>query len=340
MPCYHPKRVCLDPDGHVDWSTFNRESWAITRHERAVNIPCGSCFGCNAAQKRDWSLRIFHEASLHFAPFKDTETGVTTTIPNSCILTLTYNDEHIPNDGALRHDDFQRFMKRLRKFMNGRRVRFFMAGEYGGKTHRPHYHVILMGVAFEDRYTEITSDGQRLSCSTQLDRLWSQRPFPASPPTNMGRATVEEFTFAGAAYAAGHIAKKQGDSFPGPFHESVDRNTGEVTTSAIQPEYRKMSTHPGLGFSWLMGRGSLDKRFICQIPLVYERDYCTIGEWKYRPPAYYDRLLRRYRPDLLGQVLRGRETQMFESADEWDPERCGTAEAVALANLQQRRDSL
>lgn len=38
--------------------------------------------------------------------------------------------------------DCQLFMKRLRK-RNSRKIKYFIAAEYGGKTHRPHYHMIV-----------------------------------------------------------------------------------------------------------------------------------------------------------------------------------------------------
>lgn len=59
----------------------------------------------------------------------------------SRFITLTYADD----PGVLDYRDFQLFMKRYRE-VNGD-VRFFVVGEYGGKTHRGHYHAILFGHA-------------------------------------------------------------------------------------------------------------------------------------------------------------------------------------------------
>lgn len=293
------------------------------------------------AVQRDWSLRVYHEATLHFENWRDADTGVVTSIPNSCVITLTFDDEHLPANGALDHEYFQRFMKRVRQAKVrawapdlAPVTRFFMCGEYGGKTHRPHFHAILMGQSFSDRYTEVSRDGQTNSMSHQLDALWSEPPAAGAAPTKIGRATVEEFSFAGAMYVAGYVAKKQGDSHPGPFVETLDPLSGEVSVRAIQPEYRKMSTGRapayGLGHGWLRDR----------IPDVYGQDSVNVGKWTFRPPRYYDVLLRRYRPDLLGPVLRGREAGQFEAAVEWTPARCSAAEQVALSSFQQRRDSL
>jgi hypothetical protein len=65
-------------------------------------------------------------------------------------VTLTYDDRFLPEGGQLVYSDFQRFIRRVRKKLN-MRVRFYMAGEYGEKYSRPHFHAILFGLDFPDR---------------------------------------------------------------------------------------------------------------------------------------------------------------------------------------------
>jgi hypothetical protein len=64
---------------------------------------------------------------------------------SSCFLTLTYADEFLPEKGNLCKKDLQKFLKRLRYHL-GKKFRYFAIGEYGSKTYRPHYHIILFGV--------------------------------------------------------------------------------------------------------------------------------------------------------------------------------------------------
>ena len=45
---------------------------------------------------------------------------------------------------TLLYTDIQKFLKRLRKAYRGK-LRYFVAGEYGEQTARPHYHMILYG---------------------------------------------------------------------------------------------------------------------------------------------------------------------------------------------------
>lgn len=68
-------------------------------------------------------------------------------------LTLTYDTKHIPitRNGFMTLDktDVQKWMKRLRKevaLISSVPVKYYLCGEYGGKTNRPHYHIILFNV--------------------------------------------------------------------------------------------------------------------------------------------------------------------------------------------------
>lgn len=289
------------------------------------------------ATAREWSIRAFHEAQLHDQHWLDVDSGITTQIGNSSVITLTYDEEHLPADRLLDHSIFQRFMKRLRS-RRARRgsdkpVRYFMCGEYGGLTQRPHFHSIIFGESFDDSYTEVSRDGQVNRMSHELDDLWSQPAHKGAPPTKIGRATVDSFSFAGACYVAGYIAKKTSCEGPsGPQLEVVDSDTGVVRYVSAAPEYRKMSTHPGLGADWITQPQNLER--------VYSSDSIEISSWKFHPPRYYDVLLERYRPDLVDDLKRRRREGSADHADTWSPERCSSAEKLVLSQLQQRRDSL
>lgn len=91
-------------------------------------VPCGQCVECLKKRRRDWSFRLVQEwrdaAMAHF-------------------ITLTYDDEHMPDGASLSKRDLQLFMKRLRKRYSGLNIRYYVAGEYGPTTNRPHYHGIF-----------------------------------------------------------------------------------------------------------------------------------------------------------------------------------------------------
>jgi hypothetical protein len=63
---------------------------------------------------------------------------------DNTFATLTYDDEHLPEDGSVHKRDVQLFLKRLRKHYK-KPLRYFAVGEYGESSLRPHYHIILFG---------------------------------------------------------------------------------------------------------------------------------------------------------------------------------------------------
>lgn len=97
---------------------------------RPVTVACRQCIGCRLDSSRDWAVRCVHEAQVSDA---------------SCFVTLTYDEANVPR--SLTHAHFQAFMHRLRKRLN-RSIRFYMAGEYGDTTLRPHYHACMFGTDF------------------------------------------------------------------------------------------------------------------------------------------------------------------------------------------------
>lgn len=340
MPCYQPTRVIMDGDQRIQ---FNKDwRWAQFRNgETQVNLPCRKCIGCNIATQRELAVRCYHEAQLHTTRFREVDTKITTEIPNSCVITLTYDQAHLPRNGCLDHSHFQNFMKRLRNHRtrrqlgNDKPIRYMMCGEYGGKTQRPHFHAIIFGETFDDRYTEQSLDGQVQQMSSLLDDLWSQPAPGTTVPTNIGRATVDTFTFAGASYVAGYVAKKlqstTNSQRMGPYQTTTNAR-GDIRHIPISPEYRKVSTHPGLGADWILKPENMQR--------TYRDDCVKISNWTFNPPKYYDKLMERHRPDLMGDIRANRTDAWSKSSQDWSPERCSSAELIMLSSLQSRRDSL
>lgn len=130
--------------------------------------------------------------------------------PFNYFITLTYNDLNLPlvdnydeklgslekhSNLVVRH--LQLFFKRLRK--RGFKIKYLAAGEYGSKTKRAHYHLILFSDTQLDlNYYKLTTDDFILYNSPLLDQLW---PY--------GFNVVAEFSPATAAYVARYTLKKQ-----------------------------------------------------------------------------------------------------------------------------------
>lgn len=98
-----------------------------------TGVPCGKCPACYARRVSQWSFRLVQEDKVAIS---------------SHFITLTYDTNNVPITQAgfmgLDKRDLQLFFKRLRKRHDRSvRIRYFAVGEYGGKSMRPHYHVIL-----------------------------------------------------------------------------------------------------------------------------------------------------------------------------------------------------
>ena len=78
----------------------------------------------------DWAIRIAHENRYS---------------KGSAFITLTYNEKFLPRDGMLVKSHLQKYFKRLRKLFK-EKLRYYAVGEYGTKSQRPHYHILLFNI--------------------------------------------------------------------------------------------------------------------------------------------------------------------------------------------------
>lgn len=117
-------------------------SYLASGYTRYYPVSCGKCIECLKRDQKEWCFRMLQE-------YENTRSGV--------FVTLTYNDAYLPINsegfGSLCYRDVQLFMKRLRKSYNNERsnsdfdnLRFWCCGEYGKRTGRPHYHLIIYGL--------------------------------------------------------------------------------------------------------------------------------------------------------------------------------------------------
>lgn len=147
---------------------------------------------------RDWSVRCVHEAQMH---------------AQNAFITLTYSDENLPPAGKLRYSDFQLFMMRLRKRF-GSGIGFFMCGEYGGQTLRPHYHACVFGWSPPDLVFWGKNDlGDDISTSKILDELWGLND-SSRVPNKIGSVTQKS-----AGYVARYVVKKADPTHPQGFQK-------------------------------------------------------------------------------------------------------------------------
>lgn len=126
-----------------------------------AKVPCGICLGCRINKKTFWTNRIQSDvASL-------ARKGI-----GSSFVGLSIDDDNLSNIVGKEKESLQRVIKRLRE---NSPIKFshFSVFEYGDKTHRPHFHSILIGVP-----TEV---------STPLLRKSWKFGFSTSEPVTSGR---------------------------------------------------------------------------------------------------------------------------------------------------------
>lgn len=182
-------------------------------------------------------------------------------------------------------------MKRLREHLSRiygiKRIAFYMCGEYGEKTGRPHYHVILFGWDFSNDRTQVaTKRGNAIFKSPTLTKLWG-----------MGHADIGSVTYQSASYVARYVMKKVVGPSAKDHYKRVDVETGEVFH--VKPEFQKMSLRPAIG------RGFFDE----YSEDIYPDDFCLVQGKKVRTPRYYDNLLERTNPSLLEAVKKQRKAK-------------------------------
>ena len=99
MPCYRPqkgfKRRTSGETGKRGWTQNPREGFS----DLPMSVPCGGCIGCRLERRRAWALRCMHEAQEH---------------PENSYVTLTYDEDHLPENGSLTKTAIPEFIKRLR----------------------------------------------------------------------------------------------------------------------------------------------------------------------------------------------------------------------------------
>lgn len=216
----------------------------------------------------------------------------------SCFVTLTYDDEHLPESGSLVKRHYQLFMKRLRKF-HGSKVRFFHCGEYGETTRRPHYHAILFGIDFADKVKHSKNrHGDQIWLSETLNKIWG-----------MGHCWLGSVSEKSCAYVARYIMKKVTGEKANEHYQNLNVATGEIYS--LSPEYITMSTRPGIGAAW----------FEQYAKDVFPSDTVILGGKEQLPPKYYLNKLAQTSEKAAKRIKAKRERRAKKYSADSTPDR-------------------
>lgn len=226
---------------------------------------------------------------------------------SSAFITLTYDDEHLPRRGDLHYPDFKNFCRRTRRRMGP--FSFFMSGEYGDESERPHYHACMFGLSFGDRTLyKRSGSGFDLYTSGELSALWPH-----------GHASVGNLTFESAAYVARYVTKKvTGDA--AAEHYLRHDEYGEAYW--LTPEFSVCSK--GIGKSWFLRFGEE----------VLSRGNVVMNGHEMKPPRYYGKLSKDPRYDWV-------ESQSSDvNPEDCTPARLMVREEVTKARLRFKKRTL
>lgn len=344
------RRPGINPDTGKHYSPVSfRQFWRIfkdsrlPRHEREramadyyrscpsglepVFLPCKHCMLCMRSYRRNWSYRLMCEAN---------------TSSESMFLTLTVDDAWLQSvfpRGSLTHVPFQKFMKRFRvKLSRGYdyryvppftvfssslprslevrhykrdSVRFYMCGEYGDESMRPHYHACVFGARFPDAFFQKKVGSNVYYSSPTLSELW---PF--------GFAVFSDVTPSSAAYVAGYVDKK------------LVRSVDDFKSLGLAPEYVRMSN--GLGLDYFDAYADQLYRDSSHGVLEFHR----VGDVPVPAPKYFDDKLQLRDPAKFDRLLSSRECrrlarQRLVPVDEQLNE-SGRKNSVLLARQKKR----
>lgn len=230
----------------------------------------------------------------------------------STFATFTYDDAHLPAYGSLVPHHYTDFIKRLRRSIAPRKVRYFQCGEYGDKFERPHHHAILFGYEPPDEILAGYSNKEPIYSSEFLTERWSH-----------GQVITGRATFQSAAYVARYITKKVNGELAEDHYTRDCPYTGQ--TYSVVPEYATMSTRPGIGKAHL-------EQWMSDI---FPSDEVIFEGRVHKPPRYYSDHYRSLEPDSWDAIRKKRKQNQVRHKKDQTPERLRQRETVKKAQYAQ-----
>lgn len=286
MACYHPlcawsplkfrnengKRVVLFSMPPLDKLHLYEE----------LRVPCGQCVGCRLDYSRDWATRIMLEAREY---------------EDNYFVTLTYAPEHLPlkavvntetgeyiEGATLVPDHVKKFMKDLRRHWeyhyHHKGIRFYLCGEYGELSGRPHYHICVFNLPLPEGALLpffLNEMHQQVYLCPEIQAIWKR-----------GNVSVGSLTWDSAAYVARYMLKKVKGSMA----------LQEYAMQAKESEFSRMSRRPGIGLAYYeKNKGK-----------IYDVDEIVLADARVvRPPKYYDRLFDLDSPEAMAAIKEKRK---------------------------------
>lgn len=221
---------------------------------------CGQCLPCRFNRRRFWQSRIMLEAEQ----YKDNN-----------FVSLTYSDKNMPEDGSLKPDHARDWLKRIREHMSrkfDRKIRFFLVGEYGDESWRPHYHAALFNYPAcefgQSRYSRRIVD-----CCYWCDLV---RDTWKGGHVYCGRVERDS-----AGYLAQYVTKKMTDA-------------SDIRLAGRYPEFSRKSLKPGIGRDAMFEVADVMLRYGLDVTQLDVPDHLLRGLSRILLDRYLKQSLRRF----------------------------------------------
>lgn len=204
-----------------------------------IEIGCGTCVNCKANKALDWSIRMTCESMMY--PAVDIYADDLDEGHRNWFVTLTYDEVWCPRSHknlslrTLEHDHVSSFVKRLRRYFEYHYpdhppLRVYSGSEYGEKSHRPHYHLIIFDMLLKDvKYFYKNFQGDRFYTSKILQDKWK-----------FGNVVASPFSMQNALYTSSYTSKK----LYGQKGKEIYNEAG------LEPESSRMSRATGIGMPY------------------------------------------------------------------------------------------
>ncbi len=241
---------------------------------KSFPLNCSKCISCRGTLASQWTSRYCNEYSMN---------------EQNTVLTLSYSDENLPKYGSLNPDHTDKFLASIRRELLKKyniKIKYALIGEYGGLTHRPHYHILIFGWDPTDKevYQKKTATSSALWLSEFIQKHW---PY--------GLAFIGEFNQGTAQYVADHNSHKIRSELAGIQEDEKNWVKHPITGEAVElyKEFVRRSTRPAIGKSWYDKYGKSD---------LYNTDSLVRDGIERQIPSYYDKQLRKENPDLYKTI--------------------------------------
>lgn len=360
MTCYRPVKSSIVPSkglcffgcdsAYLRWYKYRIRKGAFDFSKFSfdelvdIDLPCNHCIGCALDYNRGWTFRLLAEYHTQkYVYFR----------PNACMVTLTYADPFLPENGSLKPQDVQLFVKRVREHyrsyfgLDG--IKFYLCGEYGdNNTRRPHYHVIFYGINFREAFDLISQiswnsfarkivDKYNLYCKQGLVQpclIKSDSPCVShtsallSSLWNKGHVAVSPFNALTCGYVSGYTNKRKIIVFSSKQEKKDYYKKNGVS---IEPEFSRSSKGLGSRFFDDYYKSSIYSSKDGLLRIEGAKNAFKI-------PIYFDRRLKVKDPEMYEKVKQRRLQVLTDPAflAEHTPERLAVKEELALLRFHKK----